>query len=149
MKKFAMIVSILLVAVLSVAMVGCSMYGSLKKAFEKEGYEEVTELEDVAKKEKEEAKKDNLEVNLHAMKKVDGLKSTLVLIVEFKATEDMKKFYEDSETVKGFVKDVSDNEDVKAWQEAMENAGYAKGNCLVFTVNPLSINDVTNIVKNA
>lgn len=149
MKKFAMIVSILLVAVLSVAMVGCSMYGSLKKAFEKEGYEEVTELEDVAENVKKEAKKDDLEVNLHAMKKNDGLKSTLVLIVEFKATEDMKKFYEDSETVKGFVKDVSNNEDVKAWQEAMENAGYAKGNCLVFTVNPLSINEVTNIVKNA
>lgn len=144
-----MIVSILLVAVLSVAMVGCSMYGSLKKAFEKEGYEEVTELEDVAENVKKEAKKDDLEVNLHAMKKNDGLKSTLVLIVEFKATEDMKKFYEDSETVKGFVKDVSNNEDVKAWQEAMENAGYAKGNCLVFTVNPLSINEVTNIVKNA
>jgi len=149
MKKFAMIVSILLVAVLSVAMVGCSSYGSLKKAFEKEGYEEVTELEEYAESVKKEAEKDDLEVTLHAMKKVDGLKSTLVLIVEFKATEDMKKFYEDSETVKGFVKDVTDNEDVKAWQEAMENAGYAKGNCLVFTVNPLSINDVTNIVKNA
>ena len=98
---------------------------------------------------KEEAKKNDIVVTLHGMKKVKGLTSDLVLIVEFKATEDMNKFYENSETVKGLVKDVAKNEDVKEWQKAMENAGYAKGNCLVFSINPLNMNEVTSIVKGA
>lgn len=149
MKKFATLVSLVLVAILALGMTGCSSYGSLKKAFEKEGYEESAELEGYNDKIEAEAGKDDLAVTLHGLKKIDGLKSTVVLIVEFKATEDMKKFYEDSETVKGFVKDVSSNEDVKEWHKAMEDAGYAKGNCLVFTINPLSLNEVTNIVKNA
>ena len=104
---------------------------------------------DLLKELKEEAEKDELAVTLHGLKKVDGLKSTVVLILEFQATEDMKKLYEDSETVKGFVKDVSSSEDVKEWLKAMEDAGYAKGNCLVFTTNRSSAPDVINIVKNA
>ena len=149
MKKLSVIVSVLLAVVLAFGLVGCSSYGTLKKAFEKAGYEEVTELESVAETIKEEAKKNDIVVTLHGIKKVKGLTSDLVLIVEFKATEDMKKFYENSETVKGIVKDVAKNEDVKEWQKAMENAGYAKGNCLVFSINPLNMNEVTSIVKGA
>lgn len=149
MKKLSVIVSLLLVAILSLGMVGCSSYSSLKKAFEKEGYEVVEEIEDLTKEYKEQAEEDKIALTIHALKKVDGLASTVVFIFEFNATEDMKKMYDGSETIKGFVKDIKDNEDVEAWQKALEDAGYAKGNCLVFTVNPLSINDVTTIVKNA
>lgn len=149
MKKLSVIVSVLLAVVLAFGLVGCSSYGTLKKAFEKAGYEEVTELESVAETIKEEAKKDDIVVTLHCMKKVKVLIPDLVLIVEFKATEDMKKFYENSETVKGLVKDVAKNEDVKEWQKAMENAGYAKGNCLVFPTDLLNLNEVTSIVKGA
>ena len=149
MKKLSVIVSVLLAVVLAFGLVGCSSYGTLKKAFEKEGYEVFTKLEEKAEKIQEEAKKDNIVVEIHPMKKSNGIASDIVLIVEFKATEDMKKFYENSETVKGLVKDVAKNEDVKEWQKAMENAGYAKGNCLVFSINPLNMNEVTSIVKGA
>ena len=149
MKKLSVIVSVLLAVVLAFGLVGCSSYGTLKKAFEKAGYEVFTKLEEKAEKIQEEAKKDNIVVEIHPMKKSNGIASDIVLIVEFKATEDMKKFYENSETVKGLVKDVAKNEDVKEWQKAMENAGYAKGNCLVFSINPLNMNEVTSIVKGA
>lgn len=149
MKKLSVIVSLLLVAVLSLGMFGCSSYPSLKKAFEKEGYTVVKEIEELTKDYKEEAETNDIALTMHALTKVDGLASTVVFIFEFNATEDMKKMYENSEAIKGAVKDVKDNEDVKEWQEAMENAGYAKGNCLIFTVNPLSVSDVTNIVKKA
>ena len=72
---------------------------------------------------------------------VNGLKSAL--IIEFKATEDMKKAYDDSATIQGFIKDVSANEDAQAFVKALEDAGYAKGNCLVLSLS----SEVQTIVK--
>lgn len=149
MKKLSMIVSVLLVAVLALGMVGCSTYPSLEKAFEKEGYTVVEDVDNYVESYKKQAEEESIVLTPHVWSKIDGLASTVVIILEFNATEDMKKMYEESDTIKGFVSDVSKNEDVKEWQKAMEEAGYAKGNCLVFTINPLSVNAVTNIVKNA
>lgn len=149
MKKLSMIVSILLVAVLALGMVGCSTYPSLEKAFENEGYAVVEDVDKYVEGYKQQAEKDDIVLTPHVWAKADGLASTVVIILEFNATEDMKKMYEESDTIKGFISDVSKNDDVKEWQKAMEEAGYAKGNCLVFTINPLSLNAVTNIVKNA
>lgn len=147
MKKLSVIVSLLLVAILSFGMVGCSSYPSLEKAFEKEGFEVVKEVDEATKTFKEQAEKDEIVLTPHAMIST----TALVFILEFNATEDMKKMYENSETVKGAVKDVSSNEDVKEWQKAMEEAGYAKGNCLVFTLSvvPGAVDKVKEIVKNA
>ncbi len=149
MKKLSMIVSILLVAVLALGMVGCSTYPSLEKAFENEGYAVVEDVDKYVEGYKQQAEKDDIVLTPHVWAKADGFVSTVVIILEFNATEDMKKMYEESDTIKGFISDVSKNDDVKEWQKAMEEAGYAKGNCLVFTINPLSLNAVTNIVKNA
>ncbi len=147
MKKSMKILSLVLVLVMAVlSLASCSKYNALKSAFEKEGYEENSNLETVAKNIKEEMEKDNLVVNLHLMtKKSNGL--TSALIIEFQSTEDMKKAYDDSETIKGLVKDISSNEDAKAFQQALENAGYAKGNCFVVPLSLLYINEITNIVK--
>lgn len=147
MKKSMKILSLVLVLVMAVlSLASCSKYNALKSAFEKAGYEENSNLETVAKNIKEEMEKDNLVVNLHLMtKKSNGL--TSALIIEFQSTEDMKKAYDDSETIKGLVKDISSNEDAKAFQQALENAGYAKGNCFVVPLSLLYINEITNIVK--
>ena len=59
----------------------------------------------------------------------------------------MKKAYDDSATIQGLVKDVSSNENAQAFAEALENAGYAKGNCLAIPLSVLYINEITNIVK--
>ncbi len=146
MKKLVQIMSlVLLVAFAVTCLASCNKYPALKKAFEKEGYEESETLESLAADIKEELEKDELVVNLHLLSK--GLGNT-VLIVEFKSTEDMKKAYDDSATIRGALEDISSNEDVKAFAEALENAGYAKGNCLAIPVlSPLHINDITNIVK--
>lgn len=149
MKKMTRVLAlVLLVAAAATLLVSCTKYPSLKKAFEKEGYKENTALESVSTKIKEELEKDDLTVNLHLLtKESNGI--TSVLIIEFKATEDMKKAYDDSSTIQGFVKDISKNEDAQAFAEALENAGYAKGNCLVVPLSPLGlhINEITNIVK--
>lgn len=145
MKKVSIFVSLCLAVVAAFSLVGCSKWGSLKKAFEKEGYSVVEDLEGYNDKLQKEADGDNLAITMHAMKK----DLNLVIFVEFKSTDDMKKFYEDSDTVKGIIKDVSSNDDVKAWQKAMEDSGYAKGNCLVFAVNPLYVSSVKDIVKKA
>lgn len=148
MKKLAKILSLVLVlAMATLALVGCSSYSSLKKAFEAKGYTENEKLEKVAESIKEELEKDDLAVTLHLMTKENGL--TSALIIEFNSTEDMKKAYDDSETIKGLVKDISSNEDVAAFQKAMEDAGYAKGNCLVVPLSILYINEITTIVKEA
>ncbi len=152
MKKSLKVLSLVLVLVMAVlTLASCSQYNALKSAFEKNGYEENTKLEDTAEKIKTELEKDNLTVTLHLMTKKEGLTAglTSALIIEFKSTEDMKKAYEDSETIKGFVKDVSSNEDVKEFQKVLENAGYAKGNCLVVPLSIMYINEITNIVKEA
>lgn len=137
---------VLLVAAMATMLVSCNKYPALRKAFEKEGYKENTALENVSTKIKEELEKDDLTVTLHLLtKESNGL--TSVLIVEFKATEDMKKAYDDSATIQGLVKDVSSNEDAQAFVDALENAGYAKGNCLAIPLSVLYINEITNIVK--
>lgn len=152
MKKSMKILSLVLVLVMAVlSLASCSKYGALKSAFEKAGYEENTKLEDEAAEIQKELEKDNLVVTLHLMTKSGGLTAgiTSALIIEFQSTEDMKKAYEDSETIKGLVKDISTNEDVKQFQKLLEDAGYAKGNCLVVPLSILFVNEITNIVKGA
>lgn len=147
MKKLVQIMSlVLLVAFAVTCLASCNKYPALKKAFEKEGYKENETLENTATKIKEEMEKDELVVNIHMLtKESNGL--TSVLIVEFKSTEDMKKAYDDSATIQGLVKDISSNEDVQSFAEALENAGYAKGNCLAIPLSLLYVNEITNIVK--
>lgn len=146
MKKTLRIVSIVLVAVMLVlALVSCSKYSALQKAFEEKGYKVNEKLDGVTETIQKELEKENLAVTLHLLTKENGV--TSVLIVEFKSTKDMVKAYEDSETVKGFVKDVKDNEDVQAMYNALKEAGYANGNCLCVPLSAFYINEITNIVK--
>lgn len=134
---------VLLVAAMATLLVSCNKYPSLKKAFEKEGYKESSTVEGIFADVKTALEKDELSVNLHVM--VNGLKSAL--IIEFKATEDMKKAYDDSATLQGALKDISENKDAQAFVDALENAGYAKGNCLVVPILPLYNDEITSIVK--
>ena len=69
------------------------------------------------------------------------------IVIEFKSTKELVEFYESSATAQGLVKDVSENEDVKKMYNALVNAGYANGNCLVLPASILYINEITNIVK--
>ena len=149
MKKLSVVLALCIIVVMAMGLTACSSYNALKKAFENAGYTESETMEAIAEDIREEAESESLAITVHGMSKIDGLSTTFVLIVEFKSVEDMKKMFDESETVKGIIKDVQSNEDAKELQKTLENSGFAKGNCLVLPSNPLTLNEVTNIVKNA
>ena len=144
MKKFATLVSLVLVAILALGMTGCSSYGSLKKAFEKEGYKESATAEALAKDIKDAAETKEFVTNVHVLS--NGMK--IVLITEFKSTENMKKFYDENKAVRTAISDITSNEDAKNFYNSLEEKGYAKGNCLVIPITA-NAKDVQEIVKNA
>lgn len=148
MKRFSKLIAMLLVVVSALSLAACSSkYGALKKAFEKEGYTESEQVETWTETITKELKGEDGEMvtNVHVLTK----DLTIVLVLEFKATDDMLEFYKESNTFQGAVKDLKENEDAKAFYNSLVEAGYANGNCLVFTTNPMKINEVTNIVKGA
>ena len=149
MKKLAKIVSLALVLVMAVMMLascGGSKYPAIEKAFVDAGYENNTTFTGVMNTIKEELAKEEYAVELHMLtKKSNGLTSAIV--IEFKSTKELVEYYESSATVQGLIKDVSENEDVNKMYNALVNAGYANGNCLVVPASILYINEITNIVK--
>lgn len=149
MKKLTKIVSLALVlamAVMMLASCGGSKYPAIEKAFVDAGYENNTTFTGVMNTIKEELAKDEYAVELHMLtKKSNGLTSAIV--IEFKSTKELVEYYESSATAQGLVKDISENEDVKKMYNALVDAGYANGNCLVLPASLLYINEITNIVK--
>lgn len=152
MKKLTKVLALVLVlATLALTLVSCSTYGKIKSALEKNDYVENTDLDTVATAIKKELEKEDLAVEIHMFAK-KGTLAKNVLVVEFKATDDMKKAYEDSNTMQGLIKDIQKNDDAKAFYDALVEAGYANGNCLVFPLSVLQsefIKEVKDIVKNA
>lgn len=145
MKKLSVIVSLLLVAVLSLGMFGCSSYPSLKKAFEKEDYTVSETVENLTKDIKAAAEKEKLGIETHAM--VKGL-TEVAFILEFKATDDMKKFYDDNKVVRDAISGITSNEDAQEFYKSLEEKGFAKGNCLVIPIVDAA-GEIPSIVKNA
>lgn len=152
MKKLTKVLALVLVlATLAFTLVSCSTYGKIKSALEKKDYVENTDLDAVATAIKNELEKKDLAVEIHMFAK-KGTLTKNVLVVEFKATDDMKKAYEDSNTMQGLIKDIQKNDDAKAFYDALVEAGYANGNCLVFPLSIVQsefIKEVKEIVKNA
>ena len=147
MKKFFKLTS-LLVAVLAMTFVltACgSSFGKVEKALEGIGYEKIESTSQADKYTSE----TDVPVEAACFKKVDGLNTNFVVVLEFEATEDMKEFYTDSAAFRGLVKDIKDEGTAEEFHEKLEDAGLAKGNCLVFSINPLEHNAVTNAIKNA
>ena len=147
MKKFFKLTA-LLVAVLAMTFVltACgSSFGKVEKALEGIGYEKM-ESSSAADSYTSET---DLAVEATCFKKVDGLKTNIVIVLEFEATEDMKEFYADSEAFRGLIKDVQEDGTAEEFHASLEDAGLAKGNCLVFSINPLEYNAVTSAIKNA
>ena len=152
MKKLTKVLALVLVlATLAFTLVSCSTYGKIKSALEKKDYVENSDLDTLATAIKEELEKKDLAVEIHMFAK-KGTLGKNVLVVEFKATDDMKKAYENSNTMQGLIKDIQKNDDAKAFYNALVEAGYANGNCLVFPLSIVQsefIKEVKDIVKNA
>ena len=57
--------------------------------------------------------------------------------------------YKESDTLKGFIKDVKDDGSAQEFYNSLVEKGYANGNCLIFSTNPLAAEDVKTAIKNA
>lgn len=148
MKKTTRILTFILLAVLClVTLTSCGKYNALRKAFEEEGYEENQTVEGVAADIKKEIEKDEVTVNVHILTNTSATLKPSVMIIEFKATEDLVNAYKDSSTMQGLVKDVQNSEDVKAVYQSLVDAGHAKGNCLCIPLSLVYYKDITDIVK--
>ena len=136
MKKLGkVLVSVLCLALCVFTLVGCNSYGSVLKAFEKEGFKESETVSNIFTDITKDLEKDEIVMTPHALTK--GLTCT-VLIIEFKSTDDMKKAVEESATLKGLSKDLSESD-------------YINGNCMfvpVLCVSPTA-KDALEIFKNA
>lgn len=153
MKKLAKILTLTLAFVLCLGMFACSSYGKVEKALVNIGYAKV-ETDDAGTSDKMQDESD-VAVKVHLFSNKDSLKATeiyklsMVIVFEFNATEDMKKFYTESETMQGLVKDVQDEGSAEEFYNALVEKGLANGNCLVLSVNPVVYEEVANAVKNA
>ncbi len=152
MNKFAKILtSILLVVVLALTLTGCSSYGKVEKALENIGYTAIESSDDADKIKGE----SEIAVTVHALTNKDSLSITevgkinVVVVLEFKETKEMKDFYEDSDTLKGLVKDIKDDGTAEDFYNKLVEKGFAKGNCLIISINPIATSDVCDAIKNA
>lgn len=146
MKRLTQIGALVLTVLLSLSMVACAnTYPKIKKAFENEGYKQSEAVEGVTKDFKSYTNKDGKEVALtvHVLTK---LTSTAV-ILEFKATDEMIQFYNDNKAARDAVKDVTENEDAKAFYNQLKEKGYANGNCMLIPIGDAK--SMCEIMKNA
>jgi len=146
MKKVVVsLVAVIMSVFMALTFVGCSSYSKIKSAFEKEGYTESEQVEKLVTSIKEDLEKDDLVVELHVLTKT----LSVVIVCEFKSTEELAKAYKDSATMQGLVKDAKKSEDLKEMYKALEETGFVKGNCIVLPATIINATEVAEIVKNA
>ena len=85
--------------------VSCSAYGKIEKNFKDAGYEVVSEDNETANTIKAELEEGEVSVTVHVFKKSDSILN-YAIILEFGSKGDIEKSLEESETLKGFVKDI-------------------------------------------
>lgn len=130
-KRLVSIFSTVLLALTLVALLcGCSSYGSVKSAFEKEGYEEVEDVQTYQTQIKEYLGDDSDTITLHVLKK--GLLN-VAIICEFKTTDEMEQTVKDNKALQDAIKDI-------------QNSDYVNGTCVLL---PIALPEVVTIFKNA
>ena len=148
MKKFSKILAVLLTVCLTITLAACSSYGKIEKAFKNAGYSVV----ESDKTESWETSGEEYGVTAHYLEKKETISTFGVIILEFKATDDMLEFYENNEMVRDLLAGISQNEDAKEFYNGLVEVGFANGNCMVFPASVSSLiglQSILNIVKNA
>lgn len=137
------ITSIALLLTLSLSLVACSSYGKIEKALEEIGYAKVESSQEAEDLEEE----SEVPVTMHVFS--NTAKLDMVIVMEFKSTDEMKEYYEDSNTLQGLVKDIKEDGSAKEFYDSLVEKGYANKNCLVININPFVADAVKTAVKNA
>ena len=126
MKNIIKVLALSMVVVLSVLMlVSCSSYGKIESAFKKADY--TLKGEETGTIETEDGV---ITYTIHTFQKegeglLGGLTQALstAVVWEFSSSADLAAALEESETLKGIIKD-------------LQNSDYVNGNCVLTTVNP-------------
>ena len=126
MKNLIKVLALSMVVVLSVLMlVSCSSYGKIESAFKKADYTLKGEETGTIKTEN-----GVITYTIHTFQKegeglLGGLTQALstAVVWEFSSSADLAAALEESETLKGIIKD-------------LQNSDYVNGNCVLTTVNP-------------
>lgn len=150
MKKLSKLCAVALLVVMALSLVACgTTYPKIKSAFENAGYTESKDVEEANKSFYSYTGTDGKDVVLtaHALVKDGGISTALIL--EFKATDDMIQYYKDNKMVRDAVKDVTEDEDAKAFYNALVEKGYANGNCMLVPLTVLYANEMKDIMKKA
>ena len=154
MKKSIRLLTFLLILTIAITLVGCSTFNKVDKALTEIGYEKI-ESNDDAKDTKKDAEESEYSITVHVYSNKNNvsvaeiLKFNTVMVLEFKATKDMKEYYEQSNTLQGLIKDIEEDGSAEEFYNKLVEKGYANGNCLVFSFNLLVADEVKTAIKGA
>ena len=146
MKKLLKLSTLLLTLVLLFNFAACSSFGKVEKALKDIGYKVVDTEENALSKD---AKNDERVANVHVLSNKDSLsleniaKLTVVVVFEFKATDELVDYFKDNDTLKGLVKDIKEDGTVDEIYAALKEVGLVHKNCIVA---PLGL-DMDNVLK--
>ena len=149
MKKFLKTTTLLMVLTMLLNLVACSSLGKVQKALEDKGYAIVENEENAASKEaKDDERVTNFYVftNKDSLSLANALKLTVVVVTEFKATDDLIDYYKDSETMQGIVADIKEDGTAEQLYNYLKEAGLACGNCLITPIG-FDAENVLNAIK--
>lgn len=135
MKKLSRFLAAALCVCMALTLVGCNKYNAVLKAFEKEGFEASSTVDEIVNSLKASFEEDDIVVTPHVLHK----SIASVLILEFSSTSDIDKALENNETLKGLLKD-------------MAKSDYVNGNCVCVPLMPsldYSRAKILEIFKNA
>ena len=74
------------------------------------------------------------------------LKTTLVTVIEFNATEDLVEYFKENNTLQGIVEDIKEDGTAEEIYNDLKDAGLACGNCLIAPIG-LDTENVLNAIK--
>ena len=149
MKKFLKTTTLLMVLTMLLNLVACSSFGKVQKALEDKGYAIVeNEENDASKEAKDDERVTNFYVftNKDSLSLAEALKLTVVVVTEFKATDDLIDYYKDSKTMQGIVADIKEDGTAEQIYSDLKEAGLACGNCLIIPIG-FDAENVLNAIK--
>lgn len=145
MKNMKKIVAIVLLAAMAFTLISCSSFNSIKKAFIDNGY---TYIDNADSEDNDDAKQANtitaeLEENeisctVHMFKTTTKIIVDIpvyALVLEFNSEKDLTEAIENSETIKGLIKDSQESD-------------YINGNCLLVPLSLTKYEEMIEIFKN-
>ena len=151
MKKSLKLIALSLIIAFALNLVACSTYSKVQKALEDIGYA-VVETSEQGDEVKEEAENDERVINAHILSNKDSLTGleniylTTVIVLEFKATEDLVEYLKEDSVAQGFIDEVREDGTVEEIYNELKENGFANGNCLIIPIG-LGADAVTDAIK--